>query len=216
MSPVRWQWRSPPLPSCDTKQKSREICRDGRIEKAASRGRCKPRRSSSIETAHPLKKACRLIREAGAAGADVISFPEGFIPTHPGWFNYINGVGPRSRWSSKRLFQNAVEIPSLPPRTLCAAPAAITNIMAVVRVNEKRPGTGNNLVEHPALHFEDGRNPRQAPEAGADQPRRASGPYRRARRHPARLPDRFRRRQWPDLRRIRTRSRSSPSRPNTR
>ena len=31
-------------------------------------------------------KACRLIREAGANGARVIAFPEGFIPAHPVWF----------------------------------------------------------------------------------------------------------------------------------
>lgn len=32
------------------------------------------------------EKACRLIREAGAQGARVIGFPEGFIPAHPVWF----------------------------------------------------------------------------------------------------------------------------------
>ena len=32
------------------------------------------------------EKACRLIREAGAKGARVIGFPEGFIPAHPVWY----------------------------------------------------------------------------------------------------------------------------------
>ena len=31
------------------------------------------------------EKACRLIRQAGAHGARVIGFPEGFIPAHPVW-----------------------------------------------------------------------------------------------------------------------------------
>lgn len=34
------------------------------------------------------EKACRLIREAGAHGARVIGFPEGFIPAHPVWYDY--------------------------------------------------------------------------------------------------------------------------------
>lgn len=87
-----------------------------------------------------IEKACRLIREAGAAGADVVGFPEGFIPTHPGWFNYINGVGARSLQFSKRLFQNAVEIPSPATDALCRA-CRDANVMAVVGLNEKRPGT---------------------------------------------------------------------------
>jgi len=53
-----------------------------------------------------IEKACRLIREAGENGADVIGFPEGFIPTHPGWFNYINGVGEQALRFSRELFKN--------------------------------------------------------------------------------------------------------------
>src|SRR5665811_2619842 len=34
------------------------------------------------------EKACRLIREAGAQGARVIGFSEGFIPAHPVWFHH--------------------------------------------------------------------------------------------------------------------------------
>lgn len=34
------------------------------------------------------EKACRLIREAGAHGARVIGFPEGFIPVRPVWFHH--------------------------------------------------------------------------------------------------------------------------------
>src|SRR5581483_8907079 len=34
------------------------------------------------------EKACRLIREAGANGARVIGFPEGFIPAHPIWYHH--------------------------------------------------------------------------------------------------------------------------------
>ena len=30
-----------------------------------------------------VEKACVLIREAGRSGAQVVAFPEGFIPAHP-------------------------------------------------------------------------------------------------------------------------------------
>jgi len=91
-----------------------------------------------------IEKACRLIREAGENGADVIGFPEGFIPTHPGWFNYINGVGEQALRFSRELFKNAVEIPSPATDRLCEA-CRDANIVAVVGVNEKRPRTTSTM-----------------------------------------------------------------------
>ena len=91
-----------------------------------------------------VEKACRLIREAGENGADVIGFPEGFIPTHPGWFNYINGVGEQALRFSRDLFKNAVEIPSSATDKLCEA-CRDANIVAVVGMNEKRPRTTSTM-----------------------------------------------------------------------
>lgn len=91
-----------------------------------------------------VEKACRLIREAGESGADVIGFPEGFIPTHPGWFNYMNGVGEHALLFSRELFKNAVEIPSPATDELCMA-CRDANIVAVVGVNEKRPRTTSTM-----------------------------------------------------------------------
>ena len=50
-------------------------------------------------------KACRLIREAGKAGARVIGFPEGFIPAHPVWFHFHPGTGEVSTRLSVELFK---------------------------------------------------------------------------------------------------------------
>ncbi len=60
-------------------------------------------------------KACRLIREAGRAGAKLIAFPEGFIPGHPLWYHFHPATGPTSRDMALRLFKNSVEI--LGPQT---------------------------------------------------------------------------------------------------
>lgn len=83
-----------------------------------------------------VAKACALIREAGANGADMIGFPEGFIPTHPGWFNFIPDVGDRALLMSRELFKNAVEVPS-PATDELGRACREANIVAVVGINEK-------------------------------------------------------------------------------
>jgi len=56
-------------------------------------------------------KACRLIREAGRAGARVIGFPEGFIPAHPIWYHHQPATSAVANRLAVELFKNAVEIP---------------------------------------------------------------------------------------------------------
>ena len=56
-------------------------------------------------------KACRLIREAGANGARVIAFPEGFIPGHPVWYHHHPATSTISNRLATELFKNSVEIP---------------------------------------------------------------------------------------------------------
>ena len=41
-----------------------------------------------LDRERTVEKACGLIREAGAAGAHLVGFPEGYIPTHPLWFHF--------------------------------------------------------------------------------------------------------------------------------
>lgn len=91
-----------------------------------------------------IDKVCRLIREAGANGADVIGFPEGFVPTHPGWFNFIPDVGDQALLLSRELFKNAVEVPSPATDALCRA-CRDANIVAVVGINEKMPRTTGTM-----------------------------------------------------------------------
>src|ERR1700742_2928852 len=57
------------------------------------------------------EKACRLIREAGATGARVIPFPEGFIPAHPIWYHHHAASGAIANKLAVELFMNSVEIP---------------------------------------------------------------------------------------------------------
>jgi len=86
------------------------------------------------------EKACRLIREAGRAGARVIGFPEGFIPAHPVWYHHHSATGTVSNELAGALFRNAVEIPG-PETDALAAAARDANAYVVVGVCEKLPRT---------------------------------------------------------------------------
>ena len=85
-------------------------------------------------------KACRLIREAGQAGAKLIAFPEGFIPGHPLWYHFHPATGPTSRDMALKLFKNSVEIPGPQTDLLCRA-AKEAGATVVMGLCEKRAGT---------------------------------------------------------------------------
>jgi nitrilase len=57
-------------------------------------------------------RACALIEEAGRRGVHVLGFPEGFIPTHPDWYHFVPASSATSFAFARRLFANAIEIPS--------------------------------------------------------------------------------------------------------
>jgi aliphatic nitrilase len=85
-------------------------------------------------------KACRLIREAGKAGARVIGFPEGFIPAHPVWYHHHAASGAIANKLAVELFKNSVEIPGRETGALCEA-ARDANAYVTIGVCEKIPGT---------------------------------------------------------------------------
>lgn len=74
-----------------------------------------------LEREATVEKACGLIREAGAKGADVVGFPEGFIPSHSLWFHLFAVDDPVARECSHRLLLNSVKIPSPSTDRLCQA-----------------------------------------------------------------------------------------------
>src|SRR5947209_15223148 len=85
-------------------------------------------------------KACCLIREAGANGARVIGFPEGFIPAHPVWYHHHAATAVISNRLAVELFKNSVEIPGPETSALCEA-AREANAYVVIGVCEKLPNT---------------------------------------------------------------------------
>jgi nitrilase len=86
------------------------------------------------------EKACDLIREAGRNGAELIAFPEGFIPAHPVWYHHHPATSAVVNELSVELFKNSVEIPGPEIDALCAA-SRDAHAYVVMGVCEKLPNT---------------------------------------------------------------------------
>lgn len=85
------------------------------------------------------EKALRLICEAGAGGAKLVGFPEGFIPGHPLWYHFHSASSTRGRQLTTQLFLNSVEVPSPTTDRLCQA-AREAGIYVVIGFCERIPG----------------------------------------------------------------------------
>jgi nitrilase len=87
-----------------------------------------------------IDKACHLIDEAARAGAQLIAFPEAFVPTYPDWVwrtrPWSDGA---SRWYD-RLYDQAVTIPSAATDQLCTA-ARQAGVWVSIGVNERAGST---------------------------------------------------------------------------
>ncbi|TMJ00238.1 MAG: carbon-nitrogen hydrolase family protein [Alphaproteobacteria bacterium] len=101
-------------------------------------------------------KACRLIREAGANGARVIGFPEGFIPAHPVWYHHHAATAAISNRLAVELFKNSVEIPG-PETTALAAATRDADAYVVIGVCEKLPNTTGTMFNTQVYIGPDGR-----------------------------------------------------------
>lgn len=87
-----------------------------------------------------VAKACGLIREAGAAGADLVGFPENFIPGHPSWYYFQPAHSERSMALAVKLFGESVEIPGDAVDELCQA-AASAGVNVVMGLTERVSGS---------------------------------------------------------------------------
>jgi len=91
-----------------------------------------------------VEKACRLIAEAAAEGAQLIAFSEGFIPAHPIWYHHHPATGRIANSLAIELFKNSMEIPGPDLDRLCAA-AREAGAYVVMGVCEKSPDTTGTM-----------------------------------------------------------------------
>ncbi|MFI5306578.1 MAG: carbon-nitrogen hydrolase family protein [Polyangiales bacterium] len=85
-----------------------------------------------------VAKACSVIAEAARAGAELVAFPEAFIPGYP----YFALVLPPTKINPfmRTLYAQAVEIPSPATDALCAA-AKQAGVYVVMGLHEREGGT---------------------------------------------------------------------------
>jgi nitrilase len=104
-----------------------------------------------------IDKACKLIAEAGAAGAKLVVFPECFIPTYPLWVWFIRPAETRAlRELYSELLENAVEIPSQPVDRLRDA-AREAGLVVAIGVNERNSeASGSTLFNSTLVIGSDG------------------------------------------------------------
>lgn len=89
-----------------------------------------------------VDKACALIAEAARAGAELIAFPEVFVPGYPYWIRLDNPF--RTTAFFVELIKNAVEVPGPITARLCEA-ARKAGAHVVIGVNERPPNTLGTL-----------------------------------------------------------------------
>ncbi|MFQ5826836.1 MAG: carbon-nitrogen hydrolase family protein [Dehalococcoidia bacterium] len=98
-----------------------------------------------------IEKVCGLIAEAGQNGAQLVVFPETFIPTYPAW--YTGGWESRPReWAPYMvaLQDNAVVVGSRDTEALGEATRG-ANIYAAIGINELDDRTGSRTVYNTLL-----------------------------------------------------------------
>jgi nitrilase len=87
-----------------------------------------------------VDKTCALIDEAAAGGAQLVVFPETFLPTYPDWVWRTNAWDKVAQELYTRLFANAVDVPG-PVTVRLGEAAARAGVYVCIGVNERAGGT---------------------------------------------------------------------------
>lgn len=102
-----------------------------------------------------VAKACRLSEEAAQAGAQLILFPEAFIPAYPRGLSFGVVVGsrnPAGRLTWERYWANAVEVPSAATQALGDA-ARQAGAYLAIGVIERATSGGRGTLYCTLLYF---------------------------------------------------------------
>lgn len=102
------------------------------------------------------QKACELIREAGANGAEFVVFPEGFLPGHPSWFHFHPATSRLAHDLNVELFKNAVIAPG-PETEQLARAAGDAGAYVVIGVCERPSATSGSMFNTQLYFSPDGR-----------------------------------------------------------
>ena len=106
-----------------------------------------------VDRDRTIDKACRLIGEAAGSGANLIVFPEAFVPGYPIWVWYV----PPGRTAELRdayglLHANALTIPGPATDRLCAA-ARTAGAAVAIGVNERNSESSGSTLFNTLLYI---------------------------------------------------------------
>ncbi|NKI27135.1 carbon-nitrogen hydrolase family protein [Arenibacter sp. 6A1] len=102
-----------------------------------------------------VDKACEAILEAGKNGAELLVFPEAFIPAYPDWVWLIpNSKGAVLNELYIKLVENAVSIPDKTTDRLCKS-AKAAGINVVMGMNERNSETSGTSLYNSLLFIND-------------------------------------------------------------
>lgn len=89
-----------------------------------------------LDAAATIDKAVALVSEAACAGAQLIAFPESFVPGFPVWASVQSPI--KNHDYFKRLAANSIEVPGPEVGQLCAA-AREHSIFVSIGISERSP-----------------------------------------------------------------------------
>ncbi|MCP4205371.1 MAG: carbon-nitrogen hydrolase family protein [bacterium] len=102
-----------------------------------------------------VEKACTLIAEASWKGAELIVFPEAFVPGYPDWVWLVkNSDGAALNAYYRELLENAVTIPDEFTEQLCEA-ARAGGIHVAIGVNERNAEASCSSLFNTLLYISD-------------------------------------------------------------
>jgi nitrilase len=106
-----------------------------------------------LDRERTLDKACLLIDEAGRGGANLVVFPEAFVPGYPLWVWFI----PPGRTADLReayvaLHANAITIPGRSTERLCDA-ARSASVAVAIGVNERNAEGSDSTLFNTLLYM---------------------------------------------------------------
>ena len=106
-----------------------------------------------LDRAATVEKACALIAEAGARGARLVAFPEGFIPAYPLWVWFIPaGETQALRELYSELLDQSITIPSEATDRLCAA-ARDAGVHVAIGINERNSEASGTTLYNSLLYI---------------------------------------------------------------
>jgi nitrilase len=112
-----------------------------------------------LDRERTLNKLASLAAEAKAAGAQLVVFPETFVPAYPSsaWAKFLAGwADPRAKGAFAQLAREAVEVPG-PDADRLGEIARERELWLVTGVNERDPARPGTLYNTLLYHAPDGR-----------------------------------------------------------